>query len=524
MATLVGKTVGKYQVVERLGRGGMAAVYKAYHPQLERYAAIKVLHGHLIEGQDFLARFQREAKAIAALQHPNIVQVYDFDVKEEYYYMVMEFIDGGSLKDLLTDSGGTLPISGITHIVGETAAALDYAHRQGVIHRDIKPANVLLSKEGRVVLTDFGIARIMSDTQFTTTGALVGTPAYMSPEQGKGLTITPSSDIYSLGVILYELITGQPPFDADTPLSLIYKHINAPLTSPRLLRKDISPALEKVMLTALAKEPQDRFSAAGEMSQAIEKAVSQISKSETMATFPKEEEPPSEEIKQKSESDIYEKGTVAMEPEEALEPTLTSQPAVAMEAGESPGVYDKATMAMGDGDTPAEIPSAPPDGDPPPVSADAPPDASPPADTPPSLPPQREKSSPTRQIKPLTIALSAAGVVLLALFLIFGLPKLLGGADCTSLPDCQNLADERMGAGDFNAAVDALDAAVDYVPRSEHPENAHLWCLRGEALEALGQIGDALHSFEECLAWTEDDPGLEDTRMFAEDNIMRLEE
>lgn len=496
----------------------MAAVYKGYHPTLERYTAIKVLHGHLVEGQDFLARFQREAKAIAALQHPNIVQVYDFDVKEEYYYMVMEFIDGGSLKDLLTDSGGTLPISGITHIVGETAAALDYAHRQGVIHRDIKPANVLLSKGGRVVLTDFGIARIMSDTQFTTTGALVGTPAYMSPEQGKGLTITPSSDIYSLGVILYELITGQPPFDADTPLSLIYKHINDPLTSPRLLRKDISPALEKVMLTALAKEPQDRFSTADEMSQALEKAVSQIAKSETMATFPEEEEPPSEETEQKPDPDIYEKGTVAMEPEDAPEPTLTSQPTVAMEAEEeAPDIFDKATVAMGDGDTPAEIPPAPPGGDPP--------DTSPPADTPPSLPPEREKPSPTRRrIKPLTIALSVAGVVLLALFLIFGLPKLLGGADCASLPDCQNLADERMGAGDFDGAVDALDAAIGYVPGSEHPENAHLWCQRGEALEASGQIGEAINSFEECIGWTEDDPGLEDTRMFAEDNIMRLEE
>lgn len=177
MASLVGKTLGKYQISERLGRGGMAEVYKAFHPQLERYAAIKVLHGFLAEGEDFQMRFQREAKAIAALRHPNIVQIYDIDFEDESYYMVMEFIDGGTLKERQLQTKGPLPIAEMAQIFREVASALGYAHRQGVLHRDIKPANVLLDKSGRAVLTDFGIARIVSETQFTVTGTLVGTPA-----------------------------------------------------------------------------------------------------------------------------------------------------------------------------------------------------------------------------------------------------------------------------------------------------------------------------------------------------------
>ncbi len=510
MATLVGKTLGKYQVVERLGRGGMAEVYKAYHPQLERYAAVKVLYSHLIEGQDFLARFQREAKAIAALQHPNIVQVYDFDTGEEYCYMVIEFIDGGSLKDRLTKNGGTLPISEILHITKETASALDYAHCQGVLHRDVKPANVLLSQGGRVVLADFGIARIVSQTQFTATGALVGTPAYMSPEQGKGLTITKASDIYSLGVILYELITGQPPFDSDTPLSLIYKHINEPLIPPRILRADISLELENVVLRALEKDPEDRFTTASEMGQALEEAVGQISKSETIAVAPEKEVQP--EVREEAEEieappDVYEKQTVAMEPALELEPTLTSKPTVAMELEQ-----EAPPPAPTDIPRPTEAPPSPP--------------VSPPGRKKPPSPRRRVKPLTIRQkVKPLTIALGVGGLALIILLLVFGLPKLLGGgADCGSLPDCQGLADEHMRTGDFEGAIGALDAAIGFVPGEEHPENAHLWCLKGDAFRALGQIGDAINSFEECIGWTEGDPGLEDTRMWADDNIRMLEE
>lgn len=190
MTSLIGKNLGKYRIIERLGRGGMANVYKAYHPQLDRYVAIKMLHGYLAEGKDFLARFEREARAVAALRHPQIVQVYDFDIEDEVYYMVMELIGGKSMKTRLKElhkSGDLLPLNEAAGIFGHIAEALEYAHQQGMLHRDIKPANVLLDKSGRAFLTDFGIARILSDTQITATGALIGTPEYMSPEQGKGI-------------------------------------------------------------------------------------------------------------------------------------------------------------------------------------------------------------------------------------------------------------------------------------------------------------------------------------------------
>src|SRR5512136_1323917 len=189
MATLTGTTLGKYQVLERLGRGGMADVYRAHHTRLDRDVAIKVLHPHLIEGQDFLARFEREAKAVASLKHPHIVQVFDFDSQDDLQYLVMELIDGGSLRGRLEElakSTARLPRDDTRRIFGHVASALDYAHRRGMLHRDVKPANVLLDRDGDAYLSDFGIARILSETQFTTTGALIGTPHYMSPEQGKG--------------------------------------------------------------------------------------------------------------------------------------------------------------------------------------------------------------------------------------------------------------------------------------------------------------------------------------------------
>ena len=273
MAKLSGTRLGKYQVGERLGRGGMAEVYKAFPPSLERHVAIKVLHSFLSDGENFLARFQREAKAIAALDHPNIIQIYDIDTEDEHYYMVMELIEGSTLKNRLAQSSTPLPLLEIVYIFDKVAFALDYAHQQGMLHRDIKPANILLGKDDRVVLADFGIARILSDTQFTMTGALIGTPAYMSPEQGKSQSASPVSDIYSLGILLYEMLTGEVPFDADTPLEIIRQHVNAPLPSPRAIRKDIPEALEKVIVKATEKDPSERFLTASEMVNAVDTAL-----------------------------------------------------------------------------------------------------------------------------------------------------------------------------------------------------------------------------------------------------------
>jgi serine/threonine-protein kinase len=270
---LIGKTLGKYKLTELLGRGGMAEVYKARHPQLERHVTIKVLHSYLAEGEDFLMRFKREARAVAALRHAHIVQIHDFDVQDETYYMVMEYIDEGTLQARmasLAEAGAYTPVEQVLSILRQVAEALDYAHRQGIIHREIKPSNILLASSGEAYLT-----RILSTTQFTATGALIGTPTYMSPEQALGEELTDASDIYSLGVILFELLTGKAPFASDTmPLAVIHKHINEPPPWPRSLRPELAGEVEAVILKALAKVPRGRYQSAREMIQALEGALS----------------------------------------------------------------------------------------------------------------------------------------------------------------------------------------------------------------------------------------------------------
>lgn len=276
MTDLAGKTLGKYQVIERLGRGGMADVYKAYQPGLERYVAIKVMHSHLSEDGDFITRFQREAKAVAGLRHPNIVQVFDFDTQGDNHYMVMEYVEGGqSLKEVLAGlsmRGQRLPLGITLSIVEKLADALDYAHSRDMIHRDIKPANVLMPTMNNPLLSDFGIARLLDQSGLTASGAMIGTPAYMSPEQGRGEQADTRSDIYALGIMLYEMLVGQPPYDADTPYGVILKHINDPLISPRMLDASVPEAVEQIVLKALAKDPYERYDAAGRMRDALARA------------------------------------------------------------------------------------------------------------------------------------------------------------------------------------------------------------------------------------------------------------
>jgi len=275
MADMTGKTLGKYRLIERLGRGGMAEVYRAYQPSLEREVAIKVMHGYLAEDEGFVGRFKREARAVATLRHPHIVQVYDFDIEDDTYYMVMEYIGGETLKARLkrfNAQGKRMPLEEVVRIFCALCDALDYAHAQGRIHRDIKPANIMFDGE-RLVLTDFGIASIVGGTRYTATGAMIGTPAYMSPEQGQGEPGDVRSDVYALGVILYEMVAGRVPYDADTPLAIVLKHLNEPLPLPRQVSAGVPPTVERVILKALAKSPDGRYQSAGGLAEALEAAV-----------------------------------------------------------------------------------------------------------------------------------------------------------------------------------------------------------------------------------------------------------
>jgi hypothetical protein len=275
MDDLVGRTLGQYRIIEQLGRGGMAEVYKAYQAALDRYVAVKVLHPLVGADEQFLARFQREAKAVAALRHPNIVQIHDFGHEADRYYMVMEFVEGQTLKhrlDSLQRAGTHMPLDEVMRIMAEVCSALAYAHQRGMIHRDVKPANVLLSAEGHAVLSDFGIAYMVEGTRYTLTG-VIGTPDYMSPEQGMGQPVDARSDIYSLGVMLYEILTGRVPFSADTPMAVIFKHVQNPLPMPRSINPAISEAVERVVLKALSKNPDDRFATTGQMAEALRAAL-----------------------------------------------------------------------------------------------------------------------------------------------------------------------------------------------------------------------------------------------------------
>jgi serine/threonine protein kinase len=273
--SLEGRRLGKYRVLQPLGQGGMARVYRAYHPQLDRYVAVKVLRQDLAGEEEMIARFKREAKAVAALRHPHIVQVFDFDTQDDLCYMVMELVEGDSLKTRLTDyrtRGNRLPAGEAVRIVLDALDGLAYAHHAGIVHRDIKPANILLTGDGAAVLSDFGIAQVTGGTQYTKSGVMMGTLQYMAPEQGLARGDA-RSDIYSMGIVLYEMLVGEPPFDADTPLAILLKHMNDPLPIPREKNPDVPEPLERILLKTLAKDPNDRYPSAKEMAQALAAAA-----------------------------------------------------------------------------------------------------------------------------------------------------------------------------------------------------------------------------------------------------------
>jgi len=259
MSFTIGENVGPYRIIEQLGQGGMATVFKAYHAALDRYVAIKVLHPAFKEEPNFLSRFQREARVVARLEHPNIVPIYDFAEHKGQPYLVMKFIEGQTLKAHMNEK--PLTKEEAVQIVDDVGGALAYAHKQGVLHRDVKPSNVLLSPDGSIYLADFGLARMAQAGASTLSkDVMLGTPQYISPEQGQGVRdLDQGTDIYSFGVLLYEMVVGRVPFNADTPFSIIHDHIYTPLPLPSTVNPNVPEVVERVLLKSLAKDRKDRF-------------------------------------------------------------------------------------------------------------------------------------------------------------------------------------------------------------------------------------------------------------------------
>jgi serine/threonine protein kinase len=273
MTNLIGQTLGRYYILEQLGEGGMAIVFKAYDSHLEREVAIKVIRTEKLSLDSMaksLKRFEREAKSLARLTHPNIVTITDYGKHEGSPYLVMEYLPGGTLKERLKHA--PLPWQEAVQLLLPIAQALKYAYEQNIIHRDVKPSNILLTSKGQPILTDFGVAKLfdLDETQdLTGTSMGIGTPEYMSPEQSIGKDIDGRSDIYSLGIVLYEMITGRKPFIGDTPLGVMIKKVSEPLPRPSNFVRNIPDRLEKILIKALAKDPEDRFENMGELIQVL---------------------------------------------------------------------------------------------------------------------------------------------------------------------------------------------------------------------------------------------------------------
>ncbi len=271
--TMQPEKIGIYEVKSELGRGGMATVYKAYDPRFEREVAVKVLPSELLHADpQFRLRFEREAKIIAQLEHSAIVPVYDVGEADGQPYFVMRYMNGGSLSDRI--KAGNLTIEDAVRILGTIAPGLDEAHSNGIVHRDIKPSNILFDKRGNPYISDFGIAKLSQAQSGNVTGsAIIGTPAYMAPEQAQGIEVDGRADIYALGIILFEILTGKQPYEADTPMAVAIKHITDPVPHIRQTNPKLPEALDTIIQTAMAKDKTQRFSTAVDMTNALREAA-----------------------------------------------------------------------------------------------------------------------------------------------------------------------------------------------------------------------------------------------------------
>lgn len=333
--SLEGHRLGSYEVRELLGSGGMANVYKGYDRALDRNVAIKVI-STAGQSADFVARFQREARVVARLRHPHIVQIYHFGEERGIVYMVQELLPGPTLQRRLREAGRRrIAAERVQSTITQLAEALDFAHSQGVIHRDVKPSNALYNAQGQLVLTDFGIARSDADIGQTSTGpgVVMGTPGYLAPEQAISSTaLTPACDVYALGVVLFELLTGRLPFEADTPMGVILKHLYDEPPIPSSLRPDLPKALDEVVLRALDKEPTKRYPSAGALATGLRAAWGSNGRATTTEPLP-----PARPRAQKAETPKKDAGPAR------VRTTPTRQPMPVTEATPPPANPPKAT-------------------------------------------------------------------------------------------------------------------------------------------------------------------------------------
>ena len=309
---------GRYEILEKLGNGGFGTVFKARDKDLDRPVAIKILHPHLVNQSGFIERFYREARAAAKLEHPYIVPIYEVSEAEGRHFIVMRYLEGLGLDDLLKQRGETLSIQHSIAILEDVASALDYAHRRGIVHRDVKPSNIFITSIG-AVLTDFGIVRVLDDvSRVTATGQALGTPEYMAPEQIKGEDVSPQTDVYALGIVAYEMLTGKVPFTGNTPFAIQEGHVHRTFTPPHEINSEIPPAINHVFERVLAKQPNNRYAQANDFVKALKQT-----RAHSLSSAPSEKKEPKPAPPSAVPQDEREK---AQQPRQALSAPLNSQP------------------------------------------------------------------------------------------------------------------------------------------------------------------------------------------------------